>query len=78
MRMESHNRFNFPWNNGDTWEFTLLGEYWSAETTGSTNGMAVVKANSDSGHTLEYHLMEGMVSWTSLNGRTKKENFSLG
>ena len=47
--------FNFPWNNGDTWEFTLLGEYWSAETTGSTNGMAVVKANSDSGHTLEYH-----------------------
>ena len=47
--------FNFPWNNGDTWEFTLLGEYWSAETTGSTNGMAVVEANSDSGHTLEYH-----------------------
>lgn len=47
--------FNFPWTAGDTWEFTLLGEYWSAETTGSTNGMAVVKATSESGHSIEYH-----------------------
>ena len=47
--------FNFPWNDGDSWEFTLLGEYWSAKTTGSINGMAVVTATSESGHSLEYH-----------------------
>ncbi|MEE2747290.1 MAG: hypothetical protein VX473_02345 [Candidatus Thermoplasmatota archaeon] len=47
--------FNFPWNIGDTWTFTLLGESWTAETTGSMNGMAVVEANSASGHSLEYH-----------------------
>ena len=47
--------FNFPWNDGDSWEFTLLGEYWSAKTTGSVNGMAVVTAASESGHSLEYH-----------------------
>lgn len=47
--------FNFPWNQGDTWEFTLLGEYWSARTSGSTGGMPVVKATSDNGHSLEYH-----------------------
>lgn len=47
--------FNFPWSSGDTWQFTLLGESWLAETTGSTNGMAVVKASSSSGHSLEYH-----------------------
>ena len=47
--------FNFPWNIGDTWSFTLLGESWTAETTGSINGMAVVMATSGSGHSLEYH-----------------------
>jgi len=47
--------FNFPWNEGDAWEFTLLGEYWSAYTSGSINGMPVVKATSDNGHSLEYH-----------------------
>lgn len=47
--------FNFPWSQGDSWEFTLLGEYWSATTTGSYNGMPVVTASSDNGHSLEYH-----------------------
>ncbi len=47
--------FNFPWTEGDTWQFALLGESWTAETTGSINGMAVVKAASSSGHSLEYH-----------------------
>ena len=61
--------FNFPWTSGDTWEFTLLGEFWMAETTGSTDGKAVVKASSDSGHSLEYHFdgTHGFIdyfSWT--------------
>tara|TARA_X000001036_G_C20567774_1_gene761333 strand:- start:72 stop:1007 length:936 start_codon:yes stop_codon:yes gene_type:complete len=47
--------FNFPWTQGETWAFTLLGEYWSAKTTGSVNGMPIVEATSDSGHSLEYH-----------------------
>ena len=24
--------FNFPWNSGDNWEFTLLGQNWEAQT----------------------------------------------
>jgi len=47
--------FNFPWTLGETWEFDLLGESWEAETTGSIDGMTVVKAESDSGHSIEYH-----------------------
>lgn len=46
--------FNFPWDEGDTWSFTLLGEYWSAKTSGSYNGMPVVTATSGNGHSLEY------------------------
>jgi len=52
---ETQSVFNFPWNVGDTWTFTLLGESWTAETTGSVAGMAVVMATSSSGHSLEYH-----------------------
>ena len=47
--------FNFPWTEGETWEFTLLGENWMAETTGSINGKVIVEATSDSGHSMEYH-----------------------
>ena len=65
--------FKFPWNNGDKWEFTLLGEYWSAETTGSLNGMPIVKATSDNGHSLEYrfsgdHGFLGYFEWKDGDG----------
>ena len=46
--------FNFPWKQGEEWRFTLLGEYWLAETTGSYRGMPVVEATSSYGHTMEY------------------------
>ena len=36
---EQQQVFNFPWKQGEEWRFTLLGEYWLAETTGSYRGM---------------------------------------
>ena len=36
--------FNFPWTEEETWQFTLLGENWMAETTGSINGKVIVEA----------------------------------
>ena len=46
--------FNFPWMKVTLGAFTLLGEYWSAKTSGSYNGMPVVTATSGNGHSLEY------------------------
>ena len=50
----AQNVFNFPWVIGDTWEFTLLGQDWQAETIGFNDGIAVVTATSSEGHHLSY------------------------
>ena len=46
--------FNFPWNVGDSWGFTLFGQEWTAETESIYNGVVEVSASSDDGHTLTY------------------------
>ncbi len=46
--------FNFPWEVGQTWGFTLLGQTWTAETTSIYNGVADVVAQSEEGHRLTY------------------------
>jgi len=46
--------FNFPWEVGQTWTFTLLGQAWTAETTSIYNGVADVVAQSDEEHRLMY------------------------
>jgi len=46
--------FNFPWSVGNTWNFRLLGQQWSATTDNIYNGEVTVSATSDDGHELDY------------------------
>ena len=46
--------FNFPWTVGNTWEFRLLGQQWTASTDNIYNGEVTVSAQSDEGHELDY------------------------
>ena len=46
--------FKFPWQEGDTWQFTLFGQSWSASTVSIYNGVADVTADSSDGHRLTY------------------------
>ncbi len=46
--------FNFPWEVGNTWEFRLLGQDWSATTDNIYNGEVSVSASSSEGHELDY------------------------
>ena len=46
--------FNFPWEVGNTWEFRLLGQDWSATTDNIYNGEVSVSASSSEGHDLDY------------------------
>ena len=46
--------FNFPWVIGNTWEFRLLGQQWTASTDNIYNGEVTVSAQSDEGHELDY------------------------
>lgn len=46
--------FNFPWNEGDSWSFTLLGQQWTATTASIYNGVVDVVADSSDGHHLTY------------------------
>ena len=46
--------FSFPWTVGDTWEFTLFGQQWTATTDSITNGNARVSATSGDGHEISY------------------------
>ena len=46
--------FNFPWTVGNTWEFRLLGQQWTASTDNIYNGEVTVSAESDEGHELDY------------------------
>ncbi len=52
--------FNFPWDEGQTWSFTLFGQSWDAETLSISNGVVSVEATSSEGHGLTYRF----------NGRT--------
>ena len=38
--------FNFPWEVGNTWDFRLLGQDWSANTDNIYNGEVTVSATS--------------------------------
>ena len=46
--------FNFPWNVGNSWEFRLLGQDWTATTDNIYNGEVTVSATSSEGHSLSY------------------------
>lgn len=46
--------FNFPWTVGNTWDFRLLGQQWTANTDNIYNGEVTVSAQSDEGHELDY------------------------
>ncbi|DAC28624.1 MAG TPA: hypothetical protein HA327_06320 [Candidatus Poseidoniaceae archaeon] len=46
--------FNFPWSVGNTWNFRLLGQQWSATTDNVYNGEVTVSATSEDGHELDY------------------------
>ena len=65
--------FNFPWNEGDTWQFTLLGQVWSATTASIYNGVVDVVAQSDEDHRLIYSFsgrdgfLDSLV-WTDADG----------
>jgi len=71
--------FNFPWTLGETWEFDLLGQHWMAETTGSLDGMAVVRAESDAGHYLEYHFDGdlGFINFLVWNNQNEEVQFRM-
>ena len=45
--------FNFPWTVGNTWDFRLLGQQWTANTDNIYNGEVTVSAQSDEGHELD-------------------------
>ena len=46
--------FNFPWEVGNTWEFRLLSQDWSANTDEIYDGEVKVSAISSEGHELSY------------------------
>jgi hypothetical protein len=65
--------FNFPWAVGNTWNFRLLGQDWSASTDKIYNGEVTVSATSSEDHTLNYVFSgrEGFIKnlqWTDSEG----------
>ena len=46
--------FNFPWAVGNSWEFRLLGQDWTATTDNIYNGDVTVSATSTEDHELSY------------------------
>ena len=46
--------FNFPWAVGNSWEFRLLGQDWTATTDNIYNGEVTVSATSTEDHELSY------------------------
>ena len=65
--------FNFPWAVGNTWNFRLLGQDWSANTDNIYNGEVSVSATSSEDHTLSYVFSgrEGFIKnllWTDNEG----------
>jgi len=65
--------FNFPWEVGNSWNFRLLGQDWSATTDKIYDGEATVSATSSEGHSLSYVFSgrEGFIKsvlWTDNEG----------
>ena len=46
--------FDFPWEIGNTWQFRLLGQDWTASTDEIYDGEVTVSATSGEGHELNY------------------------
>jgi hypothetical protein len=46
--------FNFPWTVGNSWDFRLLGQDWTATTDNIYNGEVTVSATSTEDHELNY------------------------
>jgi hypothetical protein len=46
--------FNFPWTVGNSWDFRLLGQDWTATTDNIYNGEVTVSATSTENHELNY------------------------
>ena len=46
--------FNFPWMVGNSWDFRLLGQDWTATTNNIYNGDVTVSATSTEDHELSY------------------------
>ena len=46
--------FNFPWMVGNSWDFRLLGQDWTATTDNIYNGDVTVSATSTEDHELSY------------------------
>lgn len=65
--------FSFPWEEGDTWTFNLLGQAWTATTASIYNGVVDVVATSTDDHRLIYSFSgrEGFLDslvWTDDGG----------
>ena len=65
--------FSFPWEEGDTWTFNLLGQAWTATTASIYNGVVDVVATSTDDHRLIYSFSgrEGFLdslAWTDDGG----------
>lgn len=65
--------FSFPWEEGDTWMFNLLGQAWTATTASIYNGVVDVVATSTDDHRLIYSFSgrEGFLDslvWTDDGG----------
>ena len=65
--------FNFPWEKGSEWQFTLLGQEWTAEVENIYNGKITVQASSSESHSLSYTFSgaAGFISelvWANENG----------
>jgi len=65
--------FNFPWAVGDSWQFRLLGQDWTATTDNIYNGEVTVSATSTEDHELSYVFSGGQgfiksLLWTDNEG----------
>lgn len=70
--------FNFPWAVGNTWQFRLLGQDWTASTDNIYDGEVTVSASSSEDHTLGYVFSgrEGFIKtllWTDNEGVERLE-----
>ena len=65
--------FNFPWAVGNSWQFRLLGQDWTATTDNIYNGDVTVSATSTEDHELSYVFSGGQgfiksLLWTDNEG----------
>ncbi len=70
--------FDFPWAVGNTWQFRLLGQDWTASTDNIYDGEVTVSATSSEDHTLGYVFSgrEGFIKsllWTDNEGVERLE-----